>query len=181
MITLKKLLESVLQEEESEAAQQAHALGLVSGGWGTWKDKTGKTVAKTIRGQLVKVEDVDEFDAEDELNDFAQQMREKHGLKSFELMFNQLGDIRLDSIIVDKTKQRQGSGTAAMEDLVRYADAHGKRLLLTPAQKNSEHGTTSSARLKKFYRRFGFVPNSGRNKDFRVSDSMVRNPRSQQQ
>lgn len=181
MIRLRRLItEAVLLEAESDAAEQAHKLGLVSGGWGTWKDQSGKTVAKTVRGQLVKLEDVDDMDFEDEINDFAQEMRDKYDLKSFELNVNHhTGDLRLDSIIVDKAKQGQGSGTKALEDLTRFADAHNKRLTLTPAQKNKEHGTTSSSRLQKFYKRFGFVPNKGRNKDFRVSDLMIRPPKGQ--
>lgn len=37
-------------------ADQAHHLGLSSAGWGTWKDKQGKTVAKTVQGHLTKLE-----------------------------------------------------------------------------------------------------------------------------
>lgn len=179
MIHLKTILNELFLGEESEAAAQAHKLGLVASGWGTWKDQTGKTVAKTIRGHLVKIEDVDEFDFEDDINDFAQQIRDKYdGLKSFELNINKhTGDLRLDSIIIDKSRQGEGIGTKVLDDLIQYADAHDKRLTLTPAQKNKEHGTTSSSRLQKFYRRFGFVPNKGRHKDFRVSDLMIRPPK----
>jgi hypothetical protein len=63
---------------ESEAAQQAHNLGLVSKPYGNWADpKTGKVVAKTVQGKLVKIEptnaaageddDADDFDPEKEL------------------------------------------------------------------------------------------------------------------
>lgn len=41
---------------ESDAAEQAKQLGLTYAGWGKWKDSTGKVVAKTVDGQLVKVE-----------------------------------------------------------------------------------------------------------------------------
>jgi len=41
---------------ESEAADQAHKLGLVYGGFGKWRDKSGQTVAKTVGGKLVKVD-----------------------------------------------------------------------------------------------------------------------------
>jgi hypothetical protein len=42
--------------DESEASTQAHRLGLVSGGFGYWKDQTGKTVARTVQGHLVKLD-----------------------------------------------------------------------------------------------------------------------------
>lgn len=42
---------------ESDAARQAHELGLVSKGYGNWGDpQSGETVAKTVKGQLVKIE-----------------------------------------------------------------------------------------------------------------------------
>lgn len=173
------LLSALLSEELSDAAEQAHKLGLVSGGWGTWKDASGKTVAKTIQGQLVKLDDVAELDDEDVVNDFAQHVRDKYKLKAFELNINSnTGDLRLDSIRVAKDQMGAGSGTKAMDDLVSWADAHNKRITLTPAEKSSEWGTTSKARLQKFYKRFDFVPNKGRHKDFRISDTMIRNPKS---
>ena len=36
---------------------------------------------------------------------------------------------------------------------------------------------TSQARLKKFYKKFGFVENKGRNKDFEISELMYREPK----
>lgn len=65
-------LTDILNETASEAAEQAHKLGLISGGWGTWQDETGKTVAKTIQGKLVRIEfntpstqNLDQSDEED--------------------------------------------------------------------------------------------------------------------
>lgn len=60
-----------------------------------------------------------------------------------------------------------GSGSAYMEDLVRFADAHGLTITLQTASRgdlgNSEYKrTTSGARLKKFYGRFGFKSNYGK-------------------
>jgi len=43
-----------LNEEESEAAKDAHRLGLTADSWGRWKDKSGKVVAKTVDGKLVR-------------------------------------------------------------------------------------------------------------------------------
>ena len=50
------------------------------------------------------------------------------------------------------------------------ADTKGKPIGLTPS---ADFGG-NKARLTKFYKRFGFVPNKGKNKDYTISESMVR-------
>ena len=86
--------------------------------------------------------------------------------------------IRLNNLVVAKGDRKQGVGTAIMEDIVSYADQSGKVARLTPALKDDRKGTTSKARLKKFYKRFGFVENKGRNKDFIYNaDEMYRDPK----
>lgn len=56
-VKLSQLVTSLLNEA-SDTAEQARKLGLVYSGYGRWKDpKTNKIAAKTINGQLVKVED----------------------------------------------------------------------------------------------------------------------------
>jgi GNAT superfamily N-acetyltransferase len=84
--------------------------------------------------------------------------------------------IILDSIIVPKEQRKQGIGTKIMEELISYADSVGKRLELSPGQKDDYNGTTSKRRLVNFYKRFGLVENKGRNKDFETSKTMYRNP-----
>jgi GNAT superfamily N-acetyltransferase len=85
--------------------------------------------------------------------------------------------IKLADILVPRADRSGGVGTEFMDELVAYADKQGKRLDLTPATKNSESGTTSRSRLVNFYKRFGFVENKGRNKDFRLqSGGMYRQP-----
>ena len=84
------------------------------------------------------------------------------------------GDIVVASIIAKEKKQ--GAGTGLMNDLAAYADQEGKRIVLSPGLKDDRHGTTSRGRLVSFYKRFGFVENKGRNKDFTVSEGMIRNP-----
>ncbi len=60
-----------------------------------------------------------------------------------------------------------------MQSLIREADAEGAIVALTPS---TDFGASSKSRLAKFYRRFGFVPNKGRNKDFAVREAMIRYP-----
>jgi GNAT superfamily N-acetyltransferase len=107
---------------------------------------------------------------------FREQVLAKYdGLKDFDV-FESGDDIKLNMLAVDKSAQKQGIGSAAMTDLVNYADDVGKRIRLTTGTKDPNFGTTSMARLKKFYKRFGFVENKGRNKDFSISDNMFRYP-----
>jgi len=84
--------------------------------------------------------------------------------------------IVLDSIIVPKEKRKQGIGTQIMEELINYSDSVGKRLELSPGQKDDYNGTTSKGRLVNFYKRFGLIENKRRNKDFGTSKTMYREP-----
>lgn len=111
------------------------------------------------------------------LDKIANQIAEKHGLESLTLYGHSNGDLYLQDIGVKKGERKQGRGTAAMKDVTRFADSIGKRITLTPGIRDG-NGTTSRARLESFYKRFGFVQNKGRNKDFSLSESMYRNPSS---
>lgn len=82
-------------------------------------------------------------------------------------------NLHLSRIVVEKGRRGQGFGTKAMEDLVHLADQYGMLLTLSPA---TDFGASSKERLKRFYRRFGFVSNKGRHKDFTLYDSMYRLP-----
>ena len=71
-------------------------------------------------------------------------------------------------------KERNGGyGTRFMNDLTRVADENGWILVLTP---DNTFGASSVSRLKKFYKRFGFQENKGRNADFGTRESMIRRP-----
>lgn len=83
------------------------------------------------------------------------------------------GTITLSKIVVPESERSSGKGSAAMQALVDYADRTGQRVALSPS---TDFGGTSKARLTKFYKRFGFVENKGRNKDFRISEAMYRDP-----
>jgi GNAT superfamily N-acetyltransferase len=81
--------------------------------------------------------------------------------------------VSLTKIEVKKDLQKTGLGTKAMEDLVAYADQYGLMITLSPS---TDFGASSVARLRRFYERFGFVQNKGRNRLFEISDSMYRLP-----
>lgn len=108
---------------------------------------------------------------------WADTIKTQYGLHQFDLWLDRQGDIKLNSLIVAKKDQRTGLGTATMLALCRMADQMGKRIVLSPATRDDKWGTTSQNRLISFYKRFGFVQNKGRKKDFALSDGMYRDPK----
>lgn len=78
----------------------------------------------------------------------------------------------IDKIIVPAGQRSSGTGTAIMELLLGIADANHLRVTLTPS---GDYGG-SVKRLRAFDKRFGFVENSGRNKDFETKQTMLRDP-----
>ena len=78
----------------------------------------------------------------------------------------------LNKILVPKDLRDTGIGTKAMKDFIAKADAEDAIIALTPS--NAFGG--AKTRLIQFYKRFGFVPNKGRNKDFRYRETMIRYP-----
>lgn len=80
--------------------------------------------------------------------------------------------VTLSRIELPKEGRERGTGTKIMQELTAWADANDKQLQLTPS---SDFGGNKK-RLTDFYKRFGFVENKGRNKDFEVSEAMYREP-----
>lgn len=76
----------------------------------------------------------------------------------------------LGKVVIPKELRGQGLGTEFMNALTQAADADGAQLALTP----SNHFGGNKARLVEFYKRFGFVPNKGRNIDFTINEAMRR-------
>ena len=85
----------------------------------------------------------------------------------------QSGDkANLFKVVVPPEQRGAGVGSDFMSALVKAADEDGARLGLSPS---ADFGG-NKARLVDFYRRFGFVPNKGRNADYEFMQSMVRSP-----
>jgi GNAT superfamily N-acetyltransferase len=95
------------------------------------------------------------------------------GLTNFSIFLDN-DFIKLNMISIDKKFQKQGIGSEVLEDLCKFADDNKKTLILTTGTKDDNFGTTSMERLKKFYKRFDFIENKGRNKDFSISGNMYR-------
>lgn len=81
--------------------------------------------------------------------------------------------VTLSRIVVPEGNRSAGAGSRVMQEIVDWADANGKKIALTPS---ADFGGNKK-RLGEFYKRFGFVDNKGKNKDFEVSESMIREPR----
>ena len=96
---------------------------------------------------------------------------EKQGVKLD--IFESKKGLELSKIVVPE--KSKGVGTSIMNDLADYADQTGQTVSLSPS---TDFGGTSKKRLSEFYKRFGFVQNKGKNKDFTISNSMYRSPSS---
>lgn len=88
-------------------------------------------------------------------------------------IYDRDGIVKLSQIIVPKAERGRGLGSACMNELVAYADKTGRLVLLSPSK---DLGGSSVARLRSFYRRFGFTDNKGRKKDWRFCETMIRRP-----
>lgn len=106
------------------------------------------------------------------LDDFATGLKDKHGIDLGLKGNPKTNFISLHKIIVPETTRSKGVGSKAMEEIIDYADAANKTLILTPS---SDFGG-NKARLVDFYKRHGFVENKGRNKDYEISETMYRSP-----
>ena len=103
----------------------------------------------------------------------ADQFKLKYGNKLDSIfIFEDPSSIEFNQVVINKNHRNEGIGSRILQDVIDYADRENKIVTLTPAD---DYGSSLS-RLKKFYKRFGFVFNKGNNKDFRFRDSMIRYP-----
>lgn len=109
------------------------------------------------------------------VREFADALQKRLGLQALDVGLSGT-ELRLANMVVPPEMRGQGIGTQAMQELTRFADDNGLRATLTPAARGY-NGASSTARLRDFYKRFGFVDNKGRAKDFAISDAMYREPR----
>jgi predicted GNAT family acetyltransferase len=110
------------------------------------------------------------------IDSWANQIESKYDLKVF-FVAEHKDKIKLSSIIVKPEDSGNGTGSKVMQELCDYADKNQKTIILTPAVKDDKQGTTSQSRLIDFYKKFDFVLNKGRKKDFTISELMYRLPK----
>jgi predicted GNAT family acetyltransferase len=104
---------------------------------------------------------------------FAANLSKKYNAE-IRLYLTSRNDLKLDHLVVPKTLRNQGIGSSIMREITDYADRNNLRLILTTGVKDPNYGTTSSGRLKKFYKQFGLKENKG--KDYSISENMLRTP-----
>lgn len=117
------------------------------------------------------------------LDAWTEDLRHRVGpdLAYLQLRLTKAGDLVLENLAVKRGAARAGLGTRVMQEITRFADLNGRRILLSPAEKGHSpvagaERTTSSSRLERFYRRFGFVRNIGGLMDPAIGESMYREP-----
>lgn len=98
-------------------------------------------------------------------------LEEKYGVVLTLYYQKYVNAIKVAGIVVPKEARGQGVGTKVFDDLTSFADKFDLMIVLTPSK---DLGGSSVTRLRKFYQRFGFVRNLGRNKDFRTMETMLR-------
>lgn len=134
-----------------------------------WLDKkTDTTATEEITDQGKESQEVQKADVVETINDI-----EKKYPETKIDMYEGDSEISLSRVVVPKEARNTGIGTRFMNDLIQYSDKVGKRIVLTPS---SDFGG-SKKRLVEFYKRFGFVENKGKNKDFSTRESMYRDPK----
>ena len=88
-------------------------------------------------------------------------------------VFENQNGLTLSKIVVPENQRSEGIGTKVMDDLIDYADKNNLSIGVTP---DATFGG-SKTRLESFYKKFGFVRNKGRNKDFTFRETFVRQPK----
>lgn len=83
--------------------------------------------------------------------------------------------LKIQAIRTAEGDRGSGKGAAAMQRVLDYADKHGLITTLSPRPVKGQG--LSKKQLTDWYKRLGFVNNTGRNKDFRTRDGMIRKPK----
>ena len=141
--------------------------------WDELKDQYNDNY-EAIVGTLKKILKINESFRNwlQENTSFIKEIKEKYK-NSFKIIniyeFN--NKISIDLIIAKE--QNSGEGTKLMKDICEYADKSKKIIILSP----SDDFGGNKKRLIEFYKRFEFVENKGKNKDFEIFESMYRLPK----
>lgn len=123
-----------------------------------------------LQAMSVKPENVGEY-SNLSASDLVQKLQSEHdGLKLS--IFGNGQNVTLSKIIIPDGSRGAGIGSQVMNKITEWADQNQKTIALTPS---ADFGGNKK-RLGEFYKRFGFVENKGRNKDFEISESMYRSP-----
>lgn len=98
-----------------------------------------------------------------------EEIREKYHIHQMTISYNYNTKwVTIDHIVING--HNQGYGTRFMQEICDWADLNDINLCLTPSNSFGSH----LGRLKKFYKRFGFIENKGKYADFTTKESMIR-------
>ena len=141
--------------------------------WDELKDQYNDNY-EAIVGTLKKILKINESFRNwlQENTSFIKELKEKYK-NSFKTIniYEYNNKISIDLIIAKE--QNSGEGTKLMKDICEYADKSKKIIILSP----SDEFGGNKKRLIEFYKRFGFVENKGKDKDFEIFESMYRLPK----
>ena len=119
--------------------------------------------------EVINAENNVKFEIQSQINSIIQRYNELGLIAWIYLKDN---SIEVASIkIIDKNKRKQGLGSALMTEITNLCDKYGLICTLTP-----EATETPKSVLLRFYKKFGFVSNMGRKRDFRFRNTMIRQP-----
>lgn len=79
--------------------------------------------------------------------------------------------INIRNLVVKEDLRNNGIGQSILNDIIRYANQTGKTITLTPT-----NAFNTKAKLQQWYKKNGFVKNSGKNANFIISDTMYKLP-----
>lgn len=138
----------------------------------------GETIGESIGAIHGTIGDDDDDDLFDVEPDFDEVLMARYPGSRIDLYESSSTDSEgnriavLSRIVVPEDDRDQGTGTEIMSDIVAWAEENGNTIALSPT---GDYGGDPD-RLAEFYRRFGFVDNRGKDKDFAISETMYRLP-----
>ena len=150
-------------------------------GYGRSGDEAGKILEQKVKVRDIYWDgnDVNEFgyfpESSTATKSLPDMLEQKYPNVTLDISGNPEKGYELSRIVIPEGERGEGMGTEVMQDMIDMADEQGARISLTP---DVSFGGTSVARLKKFYKQFGFVENKGKNKDFSIRNTMYRDPQS---
>jgi GNAT superfamily N-acetyltransferase len=110
---------------------------------------------------------------------FENSLRTKYsGIKNIGLYLDNNNSLFLSDLYIKPEFRGQGIGTKIMTDIIKFADGLNLPIVLIP---EPDEDNMTQKQLITFYKKFGFVVNSGRKMDYSLSVpfavSMVRYPK----
>lgn len=142
--------------------------------WDNLKGEYGEDYARIV-GTLKKILKINENFRNwlQENTNFIKSLKDKYK-ESFSTINIYEFDNKISIDLIITKEKNTGAGTALMNEVCEYADKNNKIIILSP----SDEFGGNKKRLIEFYKRFGFVENKGKNKEFGIFESMYRLPKS---